>query len=285
MTLQTYQNDKLNFKIQYIKTTEIINNKEVEKYWFKGKELAERLGYSNQKKAIQTHVSEKYKKNTSDFEGTHFGYPSKCHPDTIFINESGLYELVLSSKLPQCEAFKEWVLEEVLPSIRKSGEYKVPERTQCRQQLTFKIETEQDLHYKTVNFLRNLKQYDLILIAGGGELQDSKNKRIDQYNKGYSRGQPDLIIANPNKNYNGLCIEFKSPTGKGTVSEYQYDMLDKYRKIGYKTMISNSYDDILSAIVDYLFDLRIVCQYCPRKFKNKDTLENHCKYFHKIVKQ
>ena len=202
----------------------------------------------------------------------------------IYLKEPALYKIAFRSNKEEADKFTNWVASEVLPAIRKTGEYKAPERTQCRQQLTFKIETEQDLHYKTVNFLRNLKQYDLVLIAGGGELQDSKNKRIDQYNKGYSRGQPDLIIANPNKNYSGFCIEFKSPTGKGTVSKYQYDMLDKYKKIGYKTMISNSYDDILSAIVDYLFDLRIVCQYCPRKFKNKDTLENHCKYFHKITK-
>lgn len=88
--------------------------------WFVGKDVAEVLGYSNPRKAIGDHVDDEDKGVT------------KC--DTLggsqeltVINESGLYSLVLSSKLPTAKTFKRWITGEVLPSIRKHGAYMTPE--------------------------------------------------------------------------------------------------------------------------------------------------------------
>lgn len=83
-------------------------------------------------------------------------------------------------------------------------------QNRMQRKLCFKIETEADLHYKVINFIKNLP-YDLILNAGLGELQDTSEKRIDAFNKGYSKGQPDLLIMNPTSTFNGFAIEFKSP--------------------------------------------------------------------------
>lgn len=83
--------------------------------WFVGKDIAERLGYSNPQKAIRDHVDEEDKTLNDLFtvNGT----------KGILINESGLYSLILSSKLPRAKKFKRWVTDEVLPSIRKHGAY------------------------------------------------------------------------------------------------------------------------------------------------------------------
>jgi hypothetical protein len=54
--------------------------------------------------------------------------------------------------------------------------------------------------------------YNLILVPSLGDLQDNSTKRIETYKKGYMKGTTDLIILNPNKYYNGIAIEFKSPT-------------------------------------------------------------------------
>ena len=85
---------------------------------FVGKDVAEALGYSNPSNALQTHV-DKEDKTTYLNQVSGSNYMSK----TLFINESGLYSLVLSSKLPQAKMFKRWVTSEVLPQIRMTGGY------------------------------------------------------------------------------------------------------------------------------------------------------------------
>ena len=86
--------------------------------WFVGKDVAAILGYAKPENAIATHVDEDDKTSTL-IQGTGSNYKSK----SIIINESGLYALILSSKLPQAKQFKHWVTSEVLPSIRKNGSY------------------------------------------------------------------------------------------------------------------------------------------------------------------
>lgn len=83
--------------------------------YFVGKDVAEILGYSNPQKAIRDHVDDDDKTLNETFtvNGTM----------AVLINESGLYSLILSSKLPKAKEFKHWVTSEVLPSIRKHGAY------------------------------------------------------------------------------------------------------------------------------------------------------------------
>ena len=83
--------------------------------YFVGKDVAEILGYSNPQKAIRDHIDDEDKTLNESFtvNGTM----------AVLINESGLYSLILSSKLPKAKEFKHWVTSEVLPSIRKHGAY------------------------------------------------------------------------------------------------------------------------------------------------------------------
>ena len=94
--------------------------------WFVGKDVAEVLGYSNTQKAIRDHVDEEDKL-------TERIVLAGQNRDVIFINESGLYSLILSSKLPTAKAFKRWVTSEVLPAIRKTGGY-IPTTPQMSEQ-------------------------------------------------------------------------------------------------------------------------------------------------------
>lgn len=89
--------------------------------WFVGKEVAEKLGYMNQNEAIQDHVSYEDKLNSkmlSSFDDYNFGQRGAW-----LINESGLYSLILGSKLESAKRFKRWVTSEVLPAIRRTGSY------------------------------------------------------------------------------------------------------------------------------------------------------------------
>lgn len=88
--------------------------------WFVGKDVAEILGYRLTSKAIQDHVDEEDRKILKFQNGTLENIPNR---GLQIINESGLYSLILSSKLPAAKKFKRWVTSEVLPAIRKHGAY------------------------------------------------------------------------------------------------------------------------------------------------------------------
>lgn len=106
MELQIYKNAELGS----VRTT-VINGEP----FFVGKDVAEILGYTNPQKALRDHVDEEDKTLNEMFtvNGTR----------GILLNESGLYSLILSSKLPNAKKFKRWVTSEVLPSIRRHGMY------------------------------------------------------------------------------------------------------------------------------------------------------------------
>lgn len=86
--------------------------------WFVGKDVAEILGYSKARNAIAAHVDESDKALAPIQGGCSTGIQN-----TTIINESGIYSLVLSSKLPSAQKFRHWVTSEVIPSIRKHGGY------------------------------------------------------------------------------------------------------------------------------------------------------------------
>lgn len=104
--LQIFQNDEFGS----VRTLMIENEP-----WFVGKDVAVALGYSNPQKAIRDHIDE-------EDRGVNELFTVNGTMATI-INESGLYSLILSSKLPNAKKFKRWVTSEVLPAIRKSGSY------------------------------------------------------------------------------------------------------------------------------------------------------------------
>lgn len=86
--------------------------------WFVGKDIATALGYAKPENAVKAHVDNE-DKSTTPIQGS--GYKTKA----VIINESGLYSLILSSKLPNAKKFKRWVTSEVLPAIRKTGSYSI----------------------------------------------------------------------------------------------------------------------------------------------------------------
>ena len=269
--------------------------------WFKGKDVAVILGYRDTDQAIRKNVS-------TENKITQFIQPKcspvsktgqqnktkvKCSPvsktgqqnDTrgkycTLINEPGFYELVFGSKLEFAKKFRQWVFTTVLPSIRKYGQYKMFDSPWNKMIM---ISNEKELHYKVVNLIRNYYP-DSLLVAGLGENQDTEEKRLDSYKKGYARGQPDLMILDFHKDYNGLCIEFKSPTNNYEVSESQLKMKEKYKKNSYVFILSNDYDQISKLIHKYMAGVRIPCEYCTKAFRNKKTLNTHYRIFHRIEK-
>lgn len=102
--------------------------------WFVGKDIADILGYQNGSRDINNHTDEddrlKYQISTAG-----------QMREQILVNESGLYSLVISSKLPQAKEFKHWITSEVLPTIRKTGGYVANDELFVNTYLPFADET------------------------------------------------------------------------------------------------------------------------------------------------
>lgn len=112
--LQIFKNEEFG----EIRTIEVNNQP-----WFVGKDVADILGYRNGSRDINNHVEEE------DRLKYQIGTAGQLREQTL-INESGLYSLILSSKLPTAKKFKRWVTSEVLPTIRKTGGYLTPEKVE-----------------------------------------------------------------------------------------------------------------------------------------------------------
>ena len=84
--------------------------------WFVGKDIADILEYRNGSRDINRHIDEEDRRKSMIFDGNQ-------NKETIIINESGLYSLILSSKLPNAKKFKRWITTDILPTNRKTGGY------------------------------------------------------------------------------------------------------------------------------------------------------------------
>ena len=278
-------------KVFEYETTELPVIKYEDEIWFKAVAVATIVKYTNQRKAIRDHVdledkrkllelvskskrNESFRLKTDHLKGN--------EGNSLYLSESGLYSLVLRSKLESAKAFKRWVTKDALPSIRKTGKYSYDDMNhKYNNTLTFKIENETHLHVKVVFLLKKRYPHSLFTVTLG-ENQDTVHKRINSFKKGYLRGSPDLIINNLHKRYSGLAIEMKSPKGNDVLSADQSMILRQYQNNGFKTLVNNDYDQIIEQIIEYFRDVTILCSHCLRRFICFQSLSNHIKGFHKM---
>lgn len=188
-------------------TIETFNNKDFgslrsmminEEPWFVGKDVADILGYSNSRKAIADHVDEEDKGVTKcDTLGGTQGL--------VVINESGLYSLILSSKLPAAKKFKHWVTSEVLPSIRKKG---------------YAIDRDHVLHSgntitdpSTPLSREELALYFTYFVNGAKDFITSIDKRLDAMERGFEVITNILTssVEQSTKLENALCNALRTP--------------------------------------------------------------------------
>ena len=129
--------------------------------WFVGKDVTEKLGYQNCSEALADHVDGEDKLNSktlSSFEldlGQRGGW---------LINESGVYSLILSSKLPSAKKFKHWVTSEVLPAIRKTGSYSLPMNYESAlEQLLVEVKKNNQLALENEELKESVVQMDRVI--------------------------------------------------------------------------------------------------------------------------
>jgi len=238
--------------------------------WFKAKEIALTLGYSNAKQAVQLNVDDEDKTQYKYLDVTSHGLKNKPVGGTVsnavFVNESGLYSLVLRSNKAEAKVFKRWVTSEVLPQIRKTGSYKnrydywrnelelgATPQQRWKEVKRLAEGREDELHYEVIKHIR--KQYpDAIVNAGIGEHLTTDHARMDARLKGYVGGQPDITVIRglPNGFQDVLAIELKNPNGKGKLSNKQVEYIDSLElNCRVPTIVSCDYDDVILRTHDH----------------------------------
>ena len=162
-----------------------------------------------------------------------------------WLQEPAVYQLISKSKRPEAVDFQKWFFEEVLPSLRKNGFYTSTRLHQLH------VLNETDLHHKLVEFIRS-RYPDTLIIAGLGENQITSEMRLDSWRKGYTKGQPDIMLPVRSGRKVGLALELKSPGWQGEASENQKIFLDKLEAEGWQVCVSNCYEDLLFVVRDYM---------------------------------
>lgn len=241
--------------------------------YFRASKAAELLGYLSPKDTISQLISDEnitiYKNLKKESKGEKnspcaaYGdfkvFEKELHPDTKFINEAGLNELILSSNKPEAKKIKKWICCEVLPSIRRTGKYEdqniLKDDINISNNKIISIFDELHLREMAVNFLRT-KYPNVLFTASLVGAQpcnlDTDEKRISAFNQGYTAGTPDIIIHECRHRMNGIVIELKTPKGNGVLRENQRDMLIKYKLKKYKIIVSNDFIDIVMQIIQYM---------------------------------
>ena len=145
------------------------------------------------------------------------------------------------------------------------------------------INNEKELHYKVVNYIRKYMDSPII-IPGLGEYQVNTNIRNDAYYKGYTGGQPDLIILNQHEDYNGFVLELKTPKNNGVISTNQQLYIDRLNDNRFFTLISSDYDEIITALVKYSMGLVFNKQIFTKERKTSN-IKNYYKLYYSKNKE
>ena len=196
-----------NFQGQQVRTVTIDDEP-----YFVGKDIAIILGYSNTRDALAKHVDIEDKNTVAIHDGI-----TRGNPNQTVINESGLYSLILSSKLPQAKEFKHWVTSEVLPTIRKHGAYMTPAKieevltdpdtiiqlaTQLKQEREGRLIAEQkvnELTPKATYYDKVLADKSLVTITqiakDYGMSGRAMNRKLHELKVIYKQGQTWLLYA------------------------------------------------------------------------------------------
>lgn len=211
--------------------------------WFVGKDVADILGYSNPRDAIAKHVDDDDRNTVAIRDG-------KGNPNQTIINESGLYALIIGSKLPTAKKFKRWVTSEVLPSIRKTGSYTVDPLQKQRLEIDLNNSRANVAalwleigNLATPEYKQVCSSYASSVLSGGKEVIPLPECKIDRYYSAAEIAAALGITANrvgKIANQNGLkTAEYgkwffdKSPYSNKEVQTFRYTRkaVDAIRKL------------------------------------------------------
>lgn len=185
--------------------------------YFVGKDVADILGYQNGSRDINRHVDDEDKL-------THQISASGQNRNMTLINESGLYSLVLSSKLPQAKSFKRWVTKEVLPAIRKTGSYQTPTNPMDALELMFQAQKQSNEQIAVID--HRVKELEENAPLNPGEYNFVSKKVSERIRQIKRERCLDLNRQQVSELYKAINREIKVITGVQTRSQLRQKHLN-----------------------------------------------------------
>ena len=194
--------------------------------YFVGKDVAETLGYKDTKNALKQHVYDE------DKMGWQITTPSRGIQTVTVINESGVYALVFGSKLPRAKEFKHWVTSDVLPSIRKTGGYKMPSTPEEMIDLLLqnssnankRIDKVEEQSKKNEERITNLEDNRFLNPNEYGYLNTQVSARVKQVKESHKW---ELNREQNNQLYRAIGREIKQIAGVRCRSQIRFKDFDK----------------------------------------------------------
>lgn len=183
-----------------------------DKTYFAGSDVAKALGYAIPHKAVQTHCKGVLKWNIPTSSG---------NQDVLFITEGDIYRLIMKSKLPSAEEFERWVMDEVLPSIRKTGSYSMPKTTGGQIQLLAQGYTELE---QKVNDIKD----DVSELKDNAPLYSCDIDEIQQHVK---RRVVNILGGKQSEAYRDNSIRNKTFSDIWTQLKREYGCVSTYKSI------------------------------------------------------
>ena len=171
------------FKFENTPVQTIVENNEI---FFRAAQLAELLQYKNPHKAIKDHV------DPDDLTKREIVNTINKRAQVLFVNESGMYSLVLSSKLEQAKKVKRWVTSEVLPTIRKTGKYQLQPK-----QLALPMVTD-DFKQAMIKILNYASQYEVFQRAICTKRGEAQQRQMEFFFSEISDKESYLFVFKPN---------------------------------------------------------------------------------------
>ena len=191
--------------------------------WLVGADVATALGYKNPRKALADHIDPEDKGVTKrDTPGG--------EQDILIINESGLYSLILSSKMPKAKAFKHWVTSEVLPAIRKNGVYETVKAQQHIEQL----EATNERLTAAIHAVSTAKEQ----LAEVTDLRNDFIKHRDDYKARFIQAKA---------NYGKICDSLRQ--AEGLVAKAQAELDSRIDQLSIIAFGLPGFDEIMNAVI------------------------------------
>lgn len=186
--------------------------------WFVGKDVTDILGYTNSSKALADHVDEEDKLNNESLSslGQRGGW---------LINESGLYSLILLSKMPNAKKFKHWVTSEVLPSLRKTGSYEMK-------------------NYSPE--MKAILMHDEKIVKIDGRLTDLENNMVIDYGQQLTlRNEVNKVVVNA---LGGKESNAYKEVSKKVFSEINHDIQEKFTVNSRNNVPKKRFDEVIAFV-------------------------------------
>ncbi len=211
-------------KLKYNNYNFLIFKDKNNKVWFNASQMCRILGYVNPNDTIKLLVNKKHVKRLKNIFNNYKIYPN-AQPDSLYLNESGLYSLLIRSKKPNAEKFFLWVVEKVLPSIRKTGSYFIDTKTKEEFDNLNKIIEEKNAELKEKNLkiltLENNQKNKHICIKGS-YIYILKSTLDDYINE----NMPDILKIGKTKKYKIRIATYNTGQKDNTIVLYRVKIND-----------------------------------------------------------